>query len=84
MTVLPHNYPRVNLRKETSGYSILRDKNNPCRGWVRSLAQTYNRVDSAITQVNIVVEMTEDSEDDFTLGQKYSATVVKQIARNKR
>lgn len=52
---------------------------------MRSLAQTYNRVDSAISQVNIVVEMTEDSEDDdFTLGQKYSATVVKQIARNER
>ena len=51
---------------------------------MRSLAQTYNRVDSAISQVNIVVEMTEDSEDDFALGQKYSATVVKQIARNER
>lgn len=51
---------------------------------MRSLAQTYNKVDSAISQVNIVIEMTEGSDDDFTLGQKYSATVVKQIARNER
>lgn len=75
MAVLPHNYPRVQ-EYET--------KTTPVEGGVRSLAQTYNRVDSAISQVNIVVEMTEDSEDDFTLGQKYSATVVKQIARNER
>ena len=84
MAVLPHNYPRVNLRKRPRATLFYETKTTPVEGVVRSLAQTYNRVDSAISQVNIVVEMTEDSEDDFTLGQKYNATVVKQIARNER